>query len=69
MKTGWLSYLMASDRIAEGQRRDDEEFRAWHRRPDALPLPPEPTVEPASARPAVTRIVRRLVRQRLGGQG
>jgi hypothetical protein len=33
--------LLASDDKVAAQR-SDEEFRAWHRQPDALPLPDEP---------------------------
>jgi hypothetical protein len=37
-------------------RRDREEWAAWHRRPDALPLPPEESV-PWTRRVAVLRVL------------
>lgn len=49
--------LIAGDDGRAATRRD-EEFRAWHRRPDAAPLPDEP---PTPQRGRLT-IARRLAR-------
>ena len=44
MYPAFIVELLSGDDSAERRRRE-EEWRAWHRRPDAPPLDPAPAVE------------------------
>jgi hypothetical protein len=44
-----VRYITADDVIADARRDHDAAFLAWHKRPDALPLPPEPADAPRIA--------------------
>jgi hypothetical protein len=53
--------FMAQDLIDIQRRRADEEFRAWHRRPDALPdAPSEPIQRDRSSVRRLARLVARI---------
>ncbi len=53
-------FVVAQDMIDNARRRDDEEWEAMHRRPDALPLPDEPGRRIVPAGSAVLRFIRLL---------
>ena len=62
---GWtrMLWMTTDDKLAASRQREEAEFRAWHRRPDAAP-DPEPVHKPD--RRTVGSAVHRLV-GRVGG--
>jgi hypothetical protein len=60
MMTGFLVLLNGRYRIAADQRRDNEAWRAWHRRPDAPPMPEKVSISPGGHGSPIARL--RLMR-------
>jgi hypothetical protein len=53
---------------AQRQWTEDEEFRAWHRQPDALPVLDDDPDRPTERRPAARRVTATLVLGRIFGR-